>query len=64
MPAPTDFSVFVAALETSGLPYCVTGSVASGIYGEPRLTVDIDFVLLLRVADIGKLRAVFPDEHY
>lgn len=64
MPAPTDFSVFVAALEASGLPYCVTGSVASGIYGEPRLTVDIDFVLLLRVTDIDRLRAVFPEEQY
>jgi hypothetical protein len=64
MPAPIDFSVFVAAMEASGLPYCVTGSVASGIHGEPRLTVGIDFVLLLRVADIGKLRAVFPEDHY
>jgi hypothetical protein len=64
MPAPTDFSVFFAALEASGLPYCVTGSVASGIYGEPRMTVDIDFVVLLRVTDIGKLRAAFPDDKY
>jgi hypothetical protein len=64
MQAPTDFSVFFAALEASGLPYCVTGSVASGIYGEPRLTVDIDFVLLLRVADIGKLRSVFPEDRF
>jgi hypothetical protein len=64
MRAPTDLSVFFAALEASGLPYCVTGSVASGIYGEPRMTVDIDFVLLLRVADIAKLRAVFPESHY
>jgi hypothetical protein len=64
MPAPTDFSVFITALEASHLPYCVTGSVASGIYGEPRMTVDIDFVLLLRVADICKLRAVFPEDRF
>lgn len=64
MQAPTDFSVFVAALEASGLPYCVTGSVASGIYGEPRMTGDIDFVLLLRVQDIGKLRSVLPEDRF
>jgi len=64
MPAPTDFSVFFTALEASGLPWCVTGSVASGIYGEPRMTVDIDFVLLLRAADIPKLRAAFPEDHF
>jgi hypothetical protein len=64
MPAPADFSVFFTALEASGLPWCVTGSVASGIYGEPRMTVDIDFVLLVRAADIPKLRAAFPEDHF
>lgn len=64
MPAPTDFSVFIAALEASGIPYCVTGSVASGIYGEPRMTADIDFVLLLRIADIAKLRSAFPEDRF
>lgn len=51
-------------MESLGLPYCVTGSVAAGIYGEYRLTADIDFVLLLRLADIGRLRAVFPEQDY
>ena len=61
---PTDFTVFVLAFEASGLTYCLTGSVASGLYGEPRGTVDIDFVLLMRLEDIRKLRAVFPDERF
>lgn len=64
MPAPTDFSVFFTALDATGLPWCVTGSVASGIYGEPRMTMDIDFVVMLRVADIPTLRAVFPEEQF
>ncbi len=64
MPAPSDFGAFIAPLESLGLPYCVTGSVAAGIYGEPRTTVDIDFVLLLRLTDIAKLRAAFPEESY
>lgn len=64
MPAPTDFSVFFTALEAVGLPWCVTGSVASGIYGEPRMTMDIDFVLLLSAADVPALRAVFSEEQF
>ena len=34
-------------LETSGFEYLVTGSIASIVYGEPRLTHDIDLVLHL-----------------
>lgn len=64
MPALEDYRCFVEALESSGLPYCVTGSVAAGIYGEPRFTADIDFVLLLRVRDIAHFRTVFPEEEY
>ena len=36
---------FLQPLETLGLPYCITGSVAASVYGEPRLTADIDVVL-------------------
>ena len=64
MPVPTDFSVFFAALGATGLPYCATDSVASGIYGEPRMTMDIDLVLLMKIADIGKVRAAFPEDRF
>ncbi len=55
------FRPFVRQLEISGLSYCITGSVAAGLYGEPRTTRDIDFVLLLRMEDIATLRAAFPE---
>jgi hypothetical protein len=55
---------FLGPLEHLGLPYCVTGSVAASVYGEPRLTADVDVVVLLKVQDIASLRAVFPDETY
>ncbi len=58
------FRNFLRRLEALGLPYCVTGSIAAGIYGEPRLTKDIDFVLLLRRDDIRALRAQFPDDRF
>jgi hypothetical protein len=64
MPAPEGFEAFIRPLEESGLPYCLTGSLASGVYGEPRSTVDADFVVLLQISDIGRLRAAFPDNEY
>jgi hypothetical protein len=40
------------------------GSVAASVYGEPRLTADIDIVLLLKTADLGRLLAAFPEREY
>ena len=64
MPVPEPYVQFVDPLEKSGIPYCITGSVASGVYGEYRLTADIDFVVLLRTEDIKRLREVFPEKDY
>jgi hypothetical protein len=52
------------ALERLGLPYCITGSVAASVYGEPRLTADIDVALLQWAEDIAALRSAFPDSAY
>lgn len=64
MPVPDPLALFLEPLEHLGLPYCVTGSVAASVYGEPRLTADIDIVLLLEVRAIASLRAAFPDSVY
>jgi hypothetical protein len=64
MPAPSPLAPFLDPLERLGLPYCITGSVAASVYGEPRLTADIDVVLLLGTADLVALRAAFPDGAY
>ena len=64
MPARSPLALFLEPLERLGLPYCVTGSVAASVYGEPRLTADIDVVLLLSPGDIPRLRAVFPETEY
>src|SRR5213596_1909959 len=64
MPAPSPLAPFLEPLERLGLPYCVTGSVAASVYGEPRLTADIDLVLVMRPADIAALRTAFPDAEY
>ena len=64
MAFPDPFDYFLTPLERAGLPYCLTGSVAAGIYGESRSTRDIDFVLMLQVGDIAAFRAAFPESEY
>ena len=64
MPAPDPFAWFLEPLERLALPYCITGSVAASVYGEPRLTADIDVVLLLQARDIPMLRSAFSETDY
>ena len=42
------FLIFLSRFRQSNIKYIVTGSVASIIYGEPRLTHDIDLVIELK----------------
>lgn len=57
--------VFVKPLDSNDLDYFVTGSVASIVYGEPRLTHDVDIVLHLGMKEIDKIIEAFPlDDFY
>ena len=60
MPAPELFLLFTRRLNELGARYMVTGSVAATIYGEPRLTNDVDIVLVLDQKDITRLLQLFP----
>lgn len=60
MPEPELSLLFVRPLNQIGARYIVSGSVASILYGEPRLTNDVDFVIFLRDTDIVRLREIFP----
>jgi len=51
-------------LEEQGLTYLLVGSLASGVYGEPRLTHDIDVVLELRPDQVARLCEEFPAPDY
>src|SRR5579859_485017 len=42
----------------------LVGSMASGVYGEARLTLDIDIVVDLTVADAETLCRAFPEPEY
>ncbi len=64
MALPDFYAPFIRPLNALGVDYFVTGSVASGIYGEMRTTLDIDVVLNLSVADALRLEQTFPIETY
>lgn len=52
-------------LERLKIAYMLVGSVASGAYGEPRMTQDIDIVISVSAAQAARLCAAFPaDEFY
>lgn len=54
----------VEHLEAAQLDYMIVGSVASTIYGEPRLTRDIDLVLSLKLASAATFIAALPSHLY
>jgi hypothetical protein len=54
----------VRTLEATGIEYMVTGAVVSSMQGEPRLTHDIDFVVLLDKPGGHRLVEQFPPERY
>jgi hypothetical protein len=65
MPEANLFLMFTQRLSTLGVPYMVSGSVAVIIYGEPRLTHDVDLIVVLDREHIARLPEVFrPAEFY
>ncbi len=46
MPEANLFLMFTQRLNTLGVAYMVSGSVAVIIYGEPRLTHDVDLIVV------------------
>lgn len=56
--------IFIARLNKLKARYMLTGSVAATLYGEPRLTHDIDIVIELGTADLKQLPHIFPSEQF
>jgi hypothetical protein len=63
-PDPGPFRLFTRRLEALGLPYAVTGGVAAIYYGEPRLTNDVDIVVVLRAGDAARISNAFPSAEF
>jgi hypothetical protein len=53
-----------ARLQTAGIAYMVTGSMAMNFYATPRMTRDIDIVVELREADVARIVSLFQGEYY
>lgn len=51
-------------LEKAGIPYMVTGSMATIFYAQPRLTRDIDIVIEMKAGDIDRVVGIFKDDFY
>ena len=54
----------VGSLETAGIPYAITGSIASGIHGEPIPSQDVDIVVRMTYSQATKLHEVLPQRFY
>lgn len=51
-------------LEMLGIPYMLTGSIAMNYYAEPRMTRDIDMVVVLHHEKIKELVAAIASDYY
>lgn len=58
------FGIYLNILNKNQIQYFVTGSVASIVYGEPRLTHDIDLVIFLLENEVQKFVNAFPIEEF
>ena len=64
MREPNAALLFIRPLEQAGIEYVVTGSIAAIVYGEPRLTHDLDAVIDVRETNIPRLIAAFTGEDF
>jgi len=53
-----------ARLDGAGIAYMLTGSLAMSFYARPRMTRDIDLVVVLDSAQAGKLTAALGSEYH
>ena len=62
MAEPNLFQIFTSRFNQTEIDYMVTGSIAAIIYGQPRLTHDVDLVVELHRDQIPKLLDQFPQD--
>jgi hypothetical protein len=64
MQDPDLIELFVKPLDKLGARYLVSGSVAAMLYGEPRVTHDIDLLVFLRHEQIQELSKIYPPPEF
>jgi hypothetical protein len=58
------FRRFAQPLNQLAIPYMATGAIAAIVYGEPRLTLDLDLVLKLSADNAEQFAAAFPSTEF
>ena len=58
---PDDFKEFIQCLNSNNVQYLLLGGWAVGIYGHPRATKDIDFLISIKQSNLEKLRKALLD---
>lgn len=61
---PDLIQIFVSRINKMGCNYMLTGSVAAVLYGEPRLTHDIDIVIELDPIHLSALPSIFSGDSF
>jgi hypothetical protein len=64
MSQPELLSKVIAVLDDAGIGYMVTGSFASSLQGEPRLSHDIDLLIAIPESSVDRLLEAFPMPDY
>jgi hypothetical protein len=64
MSEPDLIALFAQPLNQAGIRYLIGGSVAAMLYGEPRVTHDIDIVVFLHSEEVLRLPALFPPPQF
>lgn len=60
-----EFMKLIASrLDSAGIPYMMTGSMAMAIYSIPRMTRDIDLVVEVTPTDVDKIVGLFSEDCY
>lgn len=56
--------IVIQRLESAGIRYMITGSVAANFYVTPRMTRDIDIVVAIEQTDAGQVFSLFSEDFY
>jgi predicted nucleotidyltransferase len=56
--------LIASRLDSVGIPYMMTGSMAMAIYSVPRMTRDIDLVVEVKPVDVDKIVSLFSKDCY
>ena len=60
-PLPEDFKDFINSLNANNVKYLLVGGWAVGLYGNPRATKDIDFLIAVDDENLSKLKRAMSD---